>query len=280
MPDAHKTQGGSTTLFAFAFMRETYAPILLSRKAARLRKQTGNVRLRAKVVLPSSYKVIIVAMARPLKLLVLTPIVTSLSLYVAYSFGLIFILFTTFPSVFEEQYGFRTAVSGLAYLGLGIGFLAGLAAFTAINSWQRKHWDAKGRWTPERHLIPMIVFSPLTAVGFFWYGWSSAERTHWIVPIIGTFFVAVGTLFTLLPTQLYLVDAFGAGAAASALAANLILRILCSAFITLAGPPLYAHLGLGWGNSLLGFLCIAFIPAPVLIYRNGAWLRKRFPARL
>ncbi|KFA53005.1 hypothetical protein S40293_05937 [Stachybotrys chartarum IBT 40293] len=116
----------------------------------------------------------------------------------------------------------------------------------------------------------MIIFSPFTAIGFFWYSWSSAKRTHWIVPIITNFFIAIGALFTLLATQLYLVDAFGAGAAASALAANLILQLLCSAFITLAGPPLYAHLGLGWGNSLLGFLCINFIPAPVLIYRNGA----------
>lgn len=261
-------------------MRETYSPILLSRKAARLRKETGNDRLHTKVILPSSYKVIIVAIARPLKLLILAPIVTTLSLFVAYSLGLMFILFTTFPSVFEEQYGFSVAVSGLAYLGFGLGFVAGLAAFTAITSRQRKFWEAKGGWTAERHLIPMIVFSPLTAVGFFWYGWSSAERTHWIVPIIGTFFVAFGILFTLMPTQLYLVDAFGAGAAASALAANLIFRVLCGAFITLAGPPLYARLGLGWGNSLLGFLCIAFIPVPVLIYRNGDWLRKRFPAKL
>ncbi|WYZ45785.1 hypothetical protein EsH8_IX_000010 [Colletotrichum jinshuiense] len=272
--------GGSTTLFAFAFMRETYAPILLIRKAARIRKETGNARLHTKVVLSSSYTIMFKSISRPLKLLILTPIVTSLSLYVAYSFSLIFILFTTFPSVFEEQYGFSTAVSGLAYLGLGVGFLVGLAAFTAVNNWQRKHWNANGGWTPERHLIPMIIFSPFTAIGFFWYGWSSAERTHWMVPITGTSFIAIGFLFTMLPTQLYLVDAFDSGAAASAVAANIILRVLCSAFITLAGPPLYDHLGLGWGNSLLGFLCIAFIPAPVLIYRNGAWLRKRFPPKL
>lgn len=278
--DTLNSKGGSTTLFTFAFMRETYAPILLSRKAARLRKETGNNHLHAKVALSSTYTIIFSAIARPLKLLFFTPIVTSLSMYVAYAFGLIFILFTTFPSVFEGQYGFGTSVSGLSYLGLGIGFLVGLAAFTSINKWQRKYWGAKGKWTPERHLIPMIIFSPFTAIGFFWYGWSSAERAHWIVPIIGTFFIAIGTLFTMLPTQLYLVDAFGAGAAASALAANLILRVLCGAFITLAGPPLYDRLGLGWGNSLLGFLCIAFLPAPVLIYRNGEWLRERFPARL
>ncbi|KAK0385398.1 hypothetical protein NLU13_7874 [Sarocladium strictum] len=272
--------GGITTLFSFAFMRETYEPILLHRKAAKLRKDTGNDQLHPEVVLSRSYTVIFTAITRPLKLLVLAPIVTSLSLCVAYAFSLIFILFTTFPMVFGEQYGFGTAVSGLAYLGLGVGFVVGLGIFTFVNAWSRKHWDAKGTWTPERHLVPMIVFSPFTAVGFFWYGWSAHERTHWIVPIIGTFFIAIGLLFTMLPTQLYLVDAFGAGAAASALAANLILRVFCGAFITLAGPPLYEQLGLGWGNSLLGFLSIAFIPATVYIYRNGARLRERFSVKL
>lgn len=261
-------------------MRETYAPTLLARKAAKLRKATNNTRLHTKVALPSSHAVILASIARPLKLLVLAPIVTSLSLYAAYATSLTFILFTTFPSVFEDQYGFSTNISGLAYLGLGVGFLIALAAFTAINKWQRRYWTAKGAWTPERHLIPMIVFSPFSAVGFFWYGWSSAERTHWIVPIIGTVFIAIGVLFTTLPTQLYLVDAFGAGAAASAVAAMLILRVLSSAFITLAGPPLYARLGFGWGNSLLGFLCIVFIPVPVLIYRHGKWLRERFSVEL
>lgn len=276
-----KFKSGATTLFAFAFMRETYAPILLRQKAARLRKETGNTHLRTTATVPSSYSVIFTAIARPLKLLALTPIVTALSLYVAYAFGLLFLLFTTFPSVFIGQYAFSTSTSGLAYLGLGIGFLIGLAMFTAINKWQEKHpRDTQAKKNPERHMIPMIILSPLTAVGLFWYGWSSDQRTHWIIPIIGTSLIAIGMLFTLLPTQLYLVDVFGAGAAASALAANLILRVLCGAFITLAGPPLYARLGLGWGNSLLGFLYIAFLPVTLLIYRYGAWLRNRFPAKL
>ena len=106
----------------------------------------------------------------------------------------------------------------------------------------------------------MIAFSPLVLVGFFWYGWSAETRTHWIVPILGTLVIGFGCLFVMMPTQIYLVDAFGPEAAASAIAANTMLRTLFGAFIALAGPPLYANLGLGWGNSVLGFICMLFLP--------------------
>ena len=68
-----------------------------------------------------------------------------------------------------------------------------------------------------------------------------------------------------MPTQLYMVDAFGPEAAASALAANAVLRLLAAAFLPLAGPSLYDNLGLGWGNSVLGFIGVAFVAGPSLL---------------
>ena len=31
-------------------------------------------------------------------------------------------------------------------------------------------------------------------VGLFWYGWSTQEKIHWIVPIIGTGWIGVGVV--------------------------------------------------------------------------------------
>lgn len=274
------TKAGSCAIMAGIFMRETSATILLDRKAKQLRKETGNPNLHPKVAVHMSYKIVLNALTRPLRLLIFSPIVLSLSLYSAYTFTLIFILFTTFTQVFEEQYGFSTQVSGLSYLGLGVGFILALLSFAKVSNTLRAFWQKRNRWTAEKHLLPMIVVSPLTAIGFFWYGWSVEKQAHWIVPILGTGLVGIGFMYAMIPAQLYLVDSFGAASAASALAANLILRVIGAAFLTLAGPALYARLGLGWGNSLLGFLCLAFIPAPILIYRYGAWLQKKYPVKL
>lgn len=43
---------------------------------------------------------------------------------------------------------------------------------------------------------------------------------------------------------------------------------------------MYAKLGYGWGNSVLGFIVLALIPAPMLIYKFGGRVRKRFPVKL
>lgn len=82
-----------------------------------------------------------------------------------------------------------------------------------------------------------------------------------------------------MPAQSYLVDAFGPYAA-SAVAAFTVIRCLAGAFLPLAGPPLYAKLGLGWGNSLLAFLGLALIPIPLLFYIYGERLRKRSTLKL
>lgn len=80
-------------------------------------------------------------------------------------------------------------------------------------------------------------------------------------------------------TQLYLVDLFGTKAAASALGANVLLRYLGGTFLPLAGPKMYSTLGLGWGNSVLGFVSLVFIPASMFLYRYGEKLRSNLTAK-
>jgi hypothetical protein len=43
---------------------------------------------------------------------------------------------------------------------------------------------------------------------------------------------------------------------------------------------MYDKLNYGWGNTLLGFLALAFIPAPALFYKYGQWLREKTPVKL
>jgi hypothetical protein len=78
-----------------------------------------------------------------------------------------------------------------------------------------------------------------------------------------------------MPAQIYLVDAYGPYAA-SALATNTLLRSLFGTFLPLAGPKMYETLGLGWGNSLLGFLALAFAPVPLFFYKYGEQVRKEW----
>ena len=79
----------------------------------------------------------------------------------------------------------------------------------------------------------------------------------------------------------YLVDVFTVHAA-SAMAANTVLRSAFAAIIPLAGPTMYRSLGYGWGASLLGFIAASCIPIPFLFMRYGERLRTdpRFQVKL
>jgi hypothetical protein len=43
---------------------------------------------------------------------------------------------------------------------------------------------------------------------------------------------------------------------------------------------MYRSMGLGWGNSTLGFIGVALIPVPALIYKYGGKIRKDHPISL
>ena len=81
------------------------------------------------------------------------------------------------------------------------------------------------------------------------------------------------------PIQIYLIDSFPTYAA-SAVAALMVSRSLLGALLPLAGPRLYQSLGLGWGNSLLGFIALAMIPAPYYLWKYGGAIRKNHPIKL
>ncbi|RDL38947.1 uncharacterized protein BP5553_03287 [Venustampulla echinocandica] len=228
---------------AMIFMRETYARTLLERKAALLRKTTGNPALLVKGHEQLSPLVHLTnGLARPVKLLLFSPVVLLLSIYVALIFGLLFLCLSTYSTVFIKQYHFTIGTSGLAFLGQGTGMLTGLIMFGILSDKILKAKGAaghNGRMTPEDRLPLMVYFAPVLPIGFFVYGWTVETNVHWMAPIIGTSFIGIGALFVMLPAQIYLVDAFGAEAASSALAANTLLRSLCGTLLPLAAPHLF-----------------------------------------
>jgi predicted MFS family arabinose efflux permease len=193
--------GGAAEIATVCVMRETSPKIILEHKASRLRVSTGNARLRSKLAHTlTPQQVLAQALVRPSMLLIRSPVVLALSLYAALVFGVIYLLFTTFNGVFRGQYGFSASVSGLVYLGLGIALVLGVVIFGNLNPRiQAARMKADGVSTPkpEYRLLLMIWLSPCVALGLFIYGWTAYYKVHWIVPIIGTFFIGLGAYFVL-----------------------------------------------------------------------------------
>ena len=220
-------------------------------------------------------------LTRPLIVLIKSPIVLILAGFVSWVYGLFYLLFATVSSTFTDSYGWSAEISGLAYLSLGAGLFIGVITVArtsdrAILALTKKN---NGVFEPEMRLSPMIFFAIIVPITFFWYGWAADKHAHWIVTDLGLvpFGIAISGVFVL--AQTYFVDAFPTHAA-SVVAAAIFFRSVSGALLPLAAPPLYASLGLGWGNSILGFLGIIMIPAPYLLWKYGGIIRNRYPVEL
>ncbi|PWY80760.1 MFS general substrate transporter [Aspergillus sclerotioniger CBS 115572] len=270
---------GAVSTASFLTLRETSAVAILKTKAKRLSKETGNPNLRAAGDRQIPVQTLVMhALTRPIKFLYQSPVVFLISLYIAFNFGVTMLLLATFPSIYEDTYHWSVGISGLAYIGVGVGCAIGVFIFAKFSD--RLVKPNGSTYRPERRLILMMFVSPLFPIGLFIYGWTAKYRTPWIAPIIGTAVCGPGAVVISSSAQTYMIDVFGPQTAASALSAITLLRNLTGAFLPLAAPSLYGHLGLGWGNSVLAFITIGFIPIPFLFYRYGERLRERFPVNL
>ncbi|SPQ19366.1 bd4982de-6014-488b-be5c-e37ab0f8e955 [Thermothielavioides terrestris] len=268
---------GVVTVFAFFVLRETYPAVLLARKAARLRRETGDHRYRSKLASDvSSAELFRRSIVRPTKMLICCPLVTIMCSYVAVLYGILYLLFATYSFVFKEVYGFSTFAAGLVFITGGVGTLLGLLYTGRFSDRSLKKQAAAGKQVTPEHRLPLIITLPgalAFPLGLFIYGWSVEVRAHWIVPQLGTAVTGFGSILVFIGIQTYLIDAFEEYAA-SVIGANAVLRGTAGALIPLCGLNLYNVLGWGWGNSLLAFIALAFAPVPWVFGVYGARIRR------
>ncbi|KAH8811286.1 major facilitator superfamily domain-containing protein [Xylogone sp. PMI_703] len=267
---------GAVFLASLLFMQESYAYTILERKTKRLQKETGNLNLRS--VLDSGKdpkKLFKVSIVRSVKMLFLLPIVLLLSLYMAAIYSYQYLMYTTFPRVFEGQYGFTNSSIGLVYLGIGVGFLVALVSSGTISDRLVLYLTKRNGGTakPEYRLPLLFVGALLAPIGLFLYGWAADKKAHWIIPIIGSAFLGAASFTIIMPALAYLVDTYTVYAA-SATAAATVSRSLLGALLPLAGNSMYNALGVGWGTSLLGFIAVAFAPVPLIFWKFGEKIRN------
>lgn len=196
-------------------MRETYAYTILEKKTKKLRAETGNEKLRSAAdtgVTPQ--ELFSTSIIRPTKMLLFSPIILLLSLYMAIIYGYLYLLFTAMPTLYAVQYGFSTGSIGLTYIGSGIGSILGLALSGGLSDRLMTRLTAKngGEPKPEYRLPTMVIASFFVPLGLFVYGWTAEKNLHWILPIVGMGFLSFGMMcaFVSLPSILFSLAEFPA----------------------------------------------------------------------
>lgn len=137
----------------------------------------------------------------PRKLLFCSPVSALLCAYVAYVYGLLYLLFTTISIVFTGNYGWSISTSSLVYLSIGVGFGLGLVAHGLLSArmLKRSLKLSNGVFEPEMRLGPTKIMGLMVPLSFFWYGWAADKQVHWAVPVVGLLPFGVGLIGVFLP---------------------------------------------------------------------------------
>ncbi|OQD71325.1 hypothetical protein PENPOL_c001G06087 [Penicillium polonicum] len=264
-------------VLVFVFLEETYAPVILVRKAAILRRQTRNWGIHAK---QDEVEVDITELlrnnfARPIVMLVTEPILLLVSLYISFVYGLIYALLGAYPVVFEGVYGMSMGVGGLAFIGLIIGELLGGVYILLIQGSYKAKLAANGdKPIPEWRLGPAIIGAVLFAGGMFWFGWTGyTSSIHWMAPVASGLLTGAGIFLIFLQCFNYIVDCYPS-LAASTIAANTILRSAIGCSFPLFSRQMMENLGVQWAGTMLGCIAIVMIPIPVLFKGSSQFTRQ------
>ncbi|KAJ4369036.1 hypothetical protein N0V83_006118 [Neocucurbitaria cava] len=125
---------GPLNILMFIFMRESNHPTILAKKTARLRKELGRDDLRSQLEMKLPPRQVLArSLVRPIKFLCKSPIILMVALYVSTVYGILYLMFTTIPMVFQDIYHFQTQYTGLAYIGLGVGMFTALPLMMKFN---------------------------------------------------------------------------------------------------------------------------------------------------
>ena len=261
------------------FLQETYPPVLLHRKKMKLIKETGNEQLHTEWDDPKRTvaQTIKTSLIRPFRLLGTQIIIQVLALYLSVLYGQMYLVLSTFPTLWSDVYHESVGIGGLNYISLGLGFFIGTQVCAPCQDriYRALKRRNNGVGKPEFRVPLMVPGAVLVPIGLFIYGWTAEAHTHWIGPNFGTAIFAAGVIIGFQCIQTYIVDSY-TRYAASAVGAATVLRSLAGFGFPLFAPYMYAKLHYGWGNSLLAFLAIGIgFPAPFLLWKYGEKLRQR-----
>ncbi|KAL0951355.1 hypothetical protein HGRIS_008059 [Hohenbuehelia grisea] len=270
---------GACCVMIILTIPETYRPILLVRKARRLRKETGDERYWAPLEKQSRTvaQTLEHTLARPFKILFREPMLIAITLYMSFVYGCLYLLFQAYPIVYAVGHNLNAGVGGLVFLTIPIGGMIAVAGYVFYWAprYNRKAKELAPAPVPPEYRLEMALYAgPLFTISFFWFAWTSYPSISIWVPLLSGVLMGFSISWIFLPLLTYIIDAY-LMAAASALASNTVIRSLAGAGFPLFANQMYKALGTQWASSLLGFIALLLTPIPFVLMRYGPYLRQR-----
>ncbi|KAK7681592.1 hypothetical protein QCA50_015325 [Cerrena zonata] len=261
---------------------ETYAPLLLAHKAERMRKETGDDRWWAPLEKQqlSFLNRVKAILGRPFVLLATEPMLTAITFYMSFIYGVVYLLFEAYPIVFTVGHNFNNLVSGLMFVPIPVGGVAACVFYIVYIDpiYQVAIREHHPNLPPPEHRLHAGFYGAIMLpISFLWFAWTSFPSISYWAPMMAGFPLGMGVVLLYLGLFSYLIDVYLASAA-SALASTIIVRSLFGAVFPLFANQMFEKLNARWAGTLLGLVAVVMAPIPFILHRFGPALRARSKA--
>ncbi|BFZ65329.1 Synaptic vesicle transporter SVOP [Saitoella coloradoensis] len=258
---------------------ETLAPLILKRRARAVRKRRNNDHIRAAggAEDESILSDLKDGSLRAFKILFTEPIIFSMALYNAFLYSLIYMFFTAYPLVFQQNYHFDIGQTGLTFLGFAVGSAISVLAQPLQDRYFRQQKEKNGgKSVPESRLMMSLVASLTIPIGLFWFAFTSDGSTSPLIPIAAGIPIGFGETVLFIGIYNYIADAY-ASSASTALAAVNLPSPAVGGILTHVSIIVYAKLGTTWATALTGFVSVALVGVPYGLFFFGERVRRASP---
>ncbi|KAI1179495.1 major facilitator superfamily transporter [Nemania sp. FL0916] len=270
---------GATLIPVVLLLPETYAPVLLTRRARKIRKEDPTAQVYSAFELEDKdiKQVVTKVLTRPIRMILTELIVTATCIYLALVYAIFYISFGSFPIIFQDLYGLSPGVAGLLFLPQFVGILIALGIFFMWDNYLRKAQEKNLPWTKkeEYRRVPLATLGgPIFAVSMFWLGFSAKKDVSYAVPSIAGVGFGLGYQLIFMGMLNYLTDAYEIFAA-SANSASSSLRSLFAVVLPLATASMFQELGIAGALGLLGGLSLLLGAVPFVFLWKGEQIREK-----
>ncbi|GAA5877188.1 hypothetical protein JCM16303_006193 [Sporobolomyces ruberrimus] len=266
-------EAGVLAIAIIFFTRETRGSVILSKRAKKLRKETGDERYqcRSDAERASLAVLLKVSMTRPLYLLGTESIVFFFSLWAGFSWGCLYLLVEAIPLIFGNVYDFNIGEVGLTFYSVIVATFVGF--LTTYYLQEKLYQKNVARRGPEARLYASLIGGLVFPAGAFILAFSQG-RGHWFGPVVGMFLIFYGTFLIYLAVFNYLADVYTIYAS-SALSGQSLCRNLAAFSFPLFTRQMYEGMGYQWASFLAGMLALGLSLTPFVLMRFGPSIRAK-----
>jgi hypothetical protein len=183
------------SVLTFFYFPEVYSPILLKRKAQRLRKETGDNRYHHphEEVKIDFQSIVTKQFSRPVTMLLVEPMVACIATYASFVFAVLYMTLEIFPIVYRERRGWGPVISTTPFLAMLVGVIMAMGINFANQPRYIRAVDAAGgKPVPEARLLPMAGGAILFVIGLFGFAWTAPPSVPWLPSVIFAAFIGAG----------------------------------------------------------------------------------------